>query len=416
MKLFLLGLSHKTAPIEIREKLQFSNEHSAQYIEKLSQTLDVQSGIVLSTCNRVEIYASGYENDLHDKLKNCIYDFHPLGKDNLDPYFYSKSNEEAVRHLFSVASSLDSIVVGEPQILGQVKDAYDTSKKFGMIDSLFEQVLQKTFFVAKKVRNETDIGKYAVSISSIAVELSGKIFDTLKGKSALILGSGEMAELAVAHLKQKGIEKMWIANRTFETAAKLAKTFDAFPIYLEQFQDVMPQAGIVIAATGMQSYLITKEMVEKSLEQRNQQPQLFLDISVPRNIQPEVSEVNNAYLYNIDDLQMMVQENQQVRMEASKKAGDMIDSELIAFMRDFKQKKYSPSIQKLQQRLEMLVDNEWKKSFSNKEMTPEGIERFKESMIQKMLASPIHFLKNDEEKSMEEKVVLIEKIFDLESE
>ncbi|MEZ4846461.1 MAG: glutamyl-tRNA reductase [Bdellovibrionota bacterium] len=286
MNLFLVGLSHKTAPIEIREKLQFSNDHSMQYIEKLSKTPDVQSGIVLSTCNRVEIYATGYESDLHEKLKGCIYDFHQLGKDNLDPYFYSKTNEEAVRHLFSVASSLDSIVVGEPQILGQVKDAYDTSKKFGMIDSLFEQVLQKTFSVAKKVRNETDIGKYAVSISSVAVELSGKIFDTLKGKNALVLGSGEMAELAVANLKQKGIEKIWIANRTFETAAKLAKSFDAYPIYLEQFQEVMPQADIVIAATGMQSYLITKDMVEKSLEARNQQPQLFLDISVPRNIQP----------------------------------------------------------------------------------------------------------------------------------
>lgn len=416
MNLFLVGLSHKTAPIEIREKLQFSNEHSSQYLEKLSKTPDVQSGIVLSTCNRVEIYASGYETDLHDKLKGFIYDFHRLANADLDPYFYLKTNEEAVRHLFSVASSLDSIVVGEPQILGQVKDAYDVSKKFGMIDSFFEQVLQKTFSVAKKVRNETEIGKLAVSISSMAVELSSKIFESLHGKSALIVGSGEMAELAVANLRQKGIEKIWIANRTFETAAKLSKKFDAYPIYLEQFQEILPQADIVIAATGMQGYLITQDMTEKSLEIRNQQPQLFVDISVPRNIQPEVGSVNNAYLYNIDDLQMMVHENQQVRIEASRKASSMIDVELTSFLKDFQQKKYSPAIQKLQQRINSLFENEWKKSFSNREMTPELVERFKESLVQKIMVSPIHFLKNDDEKSMEEKLILIEKIFDLESE
>ncbi|MCC7460577.1 MAG: glutamyl-tRNA reductase, partial [Proteobacteria bacterium] len=396
MKLFLVGLSHKTAPIEIREKLQFSNEHSHQYLEKLAQTSEVESGIVLSTCNRVEIYASSPEPDIHHQLKGCIYDFHGLGEAKLDPYFYTKTGEDAVRHLFTVASSLDSIVVGEPQILGQVKDAYDISKKLGMIDSFFEQVLQKTFFVAKKVRNETDIGKFAVSISSMAVELSGKIFDSLKGKNALILGSGEMAELAVANLKQKGIDKMWIANRTFETAAKLAKTFDAFPIYLEQFQEVMHHADIVIAATGMQNYLITREMAETSLDKRNQQPQLFVDISVPRNIQPEVGEVNNAYLYNIDDLQTMVHENQQVRMEASKKASSMIDLELSTFLKDLQQKKYSPAIQKLQQRIDTLVENEWKRSFANREMTPELVQKFKESIVQKMMASPIHFLKNED--------------------
>jgi glutamyl-tRNA reductase len=416
MNLFLVGLSHKTAPIDIREKLQFSNEHSGQYLEKLSKTPDVQSGIVLSTCNRVEIYASGYEKDLHAKLKGFIYDFHRVADADLDPYFYLKTNEEAVRHLFSVASSLDSIVVGEPQILGQVKDAYDVSKKFGMIDSFFEQVLQKTFSVAKKVRNETDIGKLAVSISSMAVELSSKIFDTLHGKSALIIGSGEMAELAIASLKRKGINHVWIANRTFDTAAKLAKTFDAFPIYLEQFHEVLPQADIVMAATGMQSYLISKEMVEKNLVERNQQPQLFIDISVPRNIDPSVGEVNNAYLYNIDDLQMMVHENQQVRIEASRKASSMIDVELSSFLKDFQQKKYSPAIQKLQLRINTLLENEWKKSFSNREITPELVERFKESLVQKIMVSPIHFLKNEDEKSMEEKLILIEKIFDLESE
>lgn len=413
MKLFLVGLSHKTAPIDIREKLRFSSEHSSQFLEKLAKTPDVQSGMVLSTCNRVEIYASGYDKELYGQLKDFIYDFHHVDDHILDPYFYLKSNEEAVRHLFSVASSLDSIVVGEPQILGQVKEAYDVSKKFGMIDSFFEQVLQKTFSVAKKVRNETEIGKLAVSISSMAVELSGKIFETMHGKTALVLGSGEMAELAISHLKSKGIEKIWIANRTFETAAKLAKTFDAFPIYLEQFHEVLSQADIVLAATGMDGYLVKADMVAKSLDDRKQQPQLYVDISVPRNIDPEASKVQNAYLYNIDDLQNMVEENQQNRIEASKKAGQIINTEINGFLRELEKKKYSPAIQRLQKKITTLVENEWKKSFPNQPMDEKSAERFMGSVIQKMMASPIHFLKNEDEMSMEDKLILLEKIFDL---
>jgi glutamyl-tRNA reductase len=417
MNLFLVGLSHKTAPIGIREKLQFSNEQSNQYLDKLSKTPNVESGLVLSTCNRVEIYASGYEKDLHHQLKSFIYDFHHLSGNDLDPYFYIKTNEDAVRHLFLVAASLDSIVVGEPQILGQVKDAYDVSKKYGMIDSFFERFLQKTFFVAKKVRSETEIGRLAVSISSMAVELSGKIFESLHGKSALIIGSGEMAELAISNLKQKGIEKVWIANRTFETAAKLARTFDAFPIYLEQFLEVMPQADIVITATGTQEYLVNKEMVVQSLETRNQQPQLFVDISVPRNIDPLVGEIQNAYLYNIDDLQEMVAENQQARIDASQKATVIVDAETLGFLKEHHQKKYSPAIQKLQKKISQLLENEWKRSFdANNSLQDESKKRFMESMVQKMIASPIHFLKDDDEKSMEEKLLLIEKIFDLGSE
>ena len=212
MNLYLVGLSHKTAPIDVREKLNFSQDQSGMYLEKLSKTPSVQSGIVLSTCNRVEIYAYGQEKNIDHELKHFICDFHCLPESTVNPYFYQKTDAEAVKHLFSVASSLDSIVVGEPQILGQVKDAYDISKKFGMIDSFFELFLQKAFSVAKKVRTETDIGKTAVSISSMAVELSGKIFETLDEKCALILGSGEMAELALSNLKRKGIEKVWIAN------------------------------------------------------------------------------------------------------------------------------------------------------------------------------------------------------------
>jgi len=418
MNLFLVGLSHKTAPINIREKLRFSNDKSSQYLDKLAKTSDVQSGIVLSTCNRVEIYASGYEKDLRESLKTFIYDFHELKDASLDPYFYTKTDEEAVRHLFSVAASLDSLVIGEPQILGQVKDAYDVSKKYGMIDSFFEQFLQKTFSVAKKIRNETDIGKLAVSISSMAVELSGKIFESLHGKSALIIGSGEMAELAIASLKRKGIEKIWIANRTFETAAKLSKTFDAFPIYLEQFVEVLPQADIVITATGTQDYLFGKDVVIESLEKRNQQPQLYVDISVPRNIDPVVGEVQNAYLYNIDDLQGMVQENQQARIDASQKAMTIVDAETLGFLKEHHQKKFSPAIQKLQKKMSKLLENEWKRSFSSKESmkdgaTEEASKRYMDSLVQKILASPIHFLKNDDGKSMEEKLALIEEIFDL---
>ena len=208
MNLFLVGLSHKTAPVAVREQLDFSLDHLDQYLEKLSHQSTIQSAIVLSTCNRVEIYANGDNSDTPEQLKNFLFDFHQIHGMDLNPYFYSKTNEEAVRHLFTVASSLDSAVVGEPQILGQVKDAYDTSKKFGLIDSFFEIFLQRAFSIAKKVRNETDIGKLTVSISSMAVELSNRVFESLHGKSALILGAGEMAELSLIHLKKKVLKKL----------------------------------------------------------------------------------------------------------------------------------------------------------------------------------------------------------------
>lgn len=413
MNLFLVGLSHKTAPISIREKLNFSDDHSSQYLEKLSKA-SIQSGIVLSTCNRVEIYANGSQNDLLSQLKNFIYDFHQVQNTSLDPFLYQKANEEAVRHLFSVTSSLDSVVVGEPQILGQVKSAYDISKKFGLIDSFFELFLQKSFSIAKRVRNETEIGKLSVSISSMAVELSNKIFETLRGKSTLILGAGEMAELALLNLKSKGIEKVWIANRTFETAAKIAKKTDAFPLYMEQFEDVLQYADIVITATGRNGYLIHPEMVVKSLEHRKQQPQLFVDISVPRNVDPEVSSIANAYLYNIDDLQGMVEENQSLRMEAAKKAHEIINLETQSFIRDLEQKNYSPTIQKLQKSVLNLMEKEWKKSFPK--IPSQEASQFIQSVQQKLLSSSIQFLKEDDSKSFEEKVSTVEKVFDLDSE
>lgn len=414
MNLFLVGLSHKTAPISVREKLDFSSDHSNHYLEKLLKTELVDSAIVLSTCNRVEIYANGENKDLPEQLKNFIYDFHHLHDLNLDSYLYLKKNDEAVKHLFSVASSLDSVVVGEPQILGQVKDAYDISKKFGLIDSFFELFLQKTFSIAKKVRNETDIGKLTVSISSMAVELSSKIYETLHGKSALVLGAGEMAELCLAHLKKKGIEKIWVANRTFETAAKIAKDFDAFPIYLEQFGEVLASADIVISATGMNGYLIEPKIVKESLESRKQSPQLFVDISVPRNIDPEVGNIQNAYLYNIDDLQEMVSENKNLRVEASKKAYDLIDLETKSFLKEIEQKNYSPAIQRLQRKIGRLVEDEWKKSFPDS--ADEKSQRFLQSIQQKIVAAPIHYLKNIEEDTFEEKLANLEKIFDLKSE
>jgi glutamyl-tRNA reductase len=413
MNLFLVGLSHKTAPIDVREKLDFSIDLSNQYLEKLSNTKSIQSGMVLSTCNRVEIYATAPEENVQESLKNFIYDFHKLKGINLDPYLYQKVNQDAIRHLFTVSSSLDSVVVGEPQILGQVKDAYDVSKKYGLIDSFFEHLLQKTFSVAKKIRNETDIGKLSVSISSVAVDLSSKIFESLTDKSALILGSGEMAELALAQLKRKGIHAVWIANRTFETAATLAKQYDCFPIYLEQFEEVLSQADIVIAATGINNYLITKEMVKKSLVARKQQPQLFIDISVPRNIDPSVDQLKNAYLSNIDHLKFMVEENQNSRIEASKKAEEIIELEMNRFVKEVEQKTFSPLIQQLQVKVGELFEKEWEKSFS-KSIDPKAKEQFLKSVAQKMLHSPIQFLKNEEDsKNFQEKSELIKKIFDL---
>lgn len=413
MNLFLVGLSHKTAPIAIREKLDFSSEHSNHYLERLSQTDIVESAIVLSTCNRVEIYANGNDQNIPEQLKQFIYDFHQLHGMDLDSYLYLKTNDAAIKHLFSVASSLDSVVVGEPQILGQVKDAYDVSKKFGLIDSFFELFLQKTFSIAKKVRNETDIGKLTVSISSMAVELSKKVFDTLHGKTALVLGAGEMAELCLTHLKKKGIEKIWVANRTFETAAKIAKNYDAFPIYLEQFGEVLASADIVISATGMNGYFIEPKIVRESLEQRKQSPQLFIDISVPRNIDPEVGGIQNAYLYNIDDLQQMVSENHSLRIEASKKAYDLIEVETKSFLREIEQKNYSPAIQRLQKKIGRLIENEWKKSFPGE--PDEKAAKFLQSIQQKMISAPIEYLKDLEHDTFEQKLSNIEKIFDLSS-
>ena len=311
MNILVVGLSHKTAPVEIREKISFSEKALPDALHKLRQYPSVKEGAIISTCNRVEVYSVVKELDEGVKeIKGFFTDFHDSTRESdILPHLYVYTAEDAVKHIFRVASSLDSMVVGEPQILGQLKDAFEVSLANEATGVILNRLFKKAISVAKMVRTETGIAESAVSVSYAAVELARKIFERLEDKVVMLVGAGEMSELAARHLTSNGVRNFIVSTRTYQRAIKLAKEFNGRPIKFEDFQDEMIHADIVICSTGAPHYLIRYDMVEKIIHDRRNKPVFFIDISVPRNIDPEINKIDNVYLYDIDDLESVVQAN-----------------------------------------------------------------------------------------------------------
>ena len=331
MTLLTLGINHKTAPVEIREKVAFAAENLGRALQELLSQDAVNEAAILSTCNRTELYCSLNRAD-HEILINWISHFHHLQNEDLAPYIYSYTDNEAVQHILRVASGLDSLVMGEPQILGQIKDAYTQATDAGAIGQQLNRLFQHTFSVAKEVRTNTAIGSNPVSVAFAAVSLAKQIFTNLSEHTALLIGAGETIELVARHLKEQGIKKIIVANRTVERAQLLASQFEGEAIPLAEMPDRLVEADIVISSTASQLPILGKGAVESALKQRKHKPIFMVDIAVPRDIEPEVNKLRDIYLYTVDDLHEVIEENRKSRQAAAEEAEEIIENQVEHFM------------------------------------------------------------------------------------
>ncbi|WP_437614826.1 glutamyl-tRNA reductase [Erwinia sp. V71] len=333
MTLLALGINHKTAPVALREKVAFSPDTLDQALNSLLAQPLVQGGVVLSTCNRTELYLSvEQQENLQEQLVNWLCDYHQLSRDDVRNSLYWHHDNDAVSHLMRVASGLDSLVLGEPQILGQVKKAFADSQRGHSLSSELERMFQKTFSVAKRVRTETDIGASAVSVAFAACTLARQIFESLSTVNVLLVGAGETIELVARHLREHKVKKLIIANRTRERAQLLADEVGAEVISLADIDVRLAEADIIISSTASPLPIIGKGMVERALKARRNQPMLLVDIAVPRDVEPEVGKLANAYLYSVDDLQQIIEKNMAQRKAAAVQAESIVVQESGEFM------------------------------------------------------------------------------------
>jgi glutamyl-tRNA reductase len=361
--------------------------------------------MILSTCNRVEIYATSGETDktILD-LKDFLSQYHHLPLKEFEKNLYLLVGEEAVRHVFRVASSLDSMVIGEPQILGQIKSAYNLAAESKSSGVILHRLLHRAFHVAKRVRTETKISNSAVSVSSVAVELAEKIFGTLKKRTVLLIGAGEMIELAARHLVTGGVEKILVTNRTFERAAGLAQEFQGEAIRFEETALGLKKADIVISATDSTQTIISHDQMAKVMKERKQKPIFFIDIADPRDIESKVGDIENVYLYNIDDLQKVANDNIQDREKEAQKAEAIVQDEVGKFVQWYQSLEVTPTIVALRKKFEEIRDKELAKilsihpNFSEKET--QSIEALTSAIINKILHDPITLLKDKNEEAM----------------
>ncbi|OAG26901.1 glutamyl-tRNA reductase [Thermodesulfatator autotrophicus] len=416
--IIVIGLNHRTAPVEIREKLAFTKKE----IDPLNLFLElpvVREVLFLSTCNRVEILLVTRNPESASSMVKQVW-----GKANkvelnlFEPHLYYFYDHEAIRHLFKVASGLDSLVLGEPQILGQLKEAYRKAAERRATGVILNRLLHKTFSVAKRIRSETGIGSHAVSVSYAAVELAKKIFGELSGKQAMLIGAGEMAELAAQHLLSHGVEKLVVANRTLSRAIELAKQFNGEAISLNELEDYLLKVDIVISSTGAPHYILKKEQIKKLMRPRKMRPLFFIDIAVPRDIDPAVNDIENVFVYDIDDLKTVVEENLAFRRKEAIKAERIIEEEVIKFTNWLEQLEVYPTIVALRQKAEEIRQKELEKTLSHlkSKLSPEDIEAIDvltKSLVNKLLHDPIIYLKNRYHKDGKLVVDFTRKIFNL---
>jgi glutamyl-tRNA reductase len=363
MTLVLVGVNHKTAPVELREKLcSLVPEPEETYRQLLSRP-EIQEALFYSTCNRVEVLCATEDPESAERHLKAFFAGAPeVSAANLAACLYAHRDGEAVQHLFRVAASLDALVVGEPQILGQVKEAYRQATRNRATGAILNRLLHKTFSVAKKVRTETGIGDHAVSVSYAAVSLGRKIFGDLTGKTALLVGAGEMAELALEHLKRQGVAKFIIANRTLERGVRLAQRFGGAAVVLDELEEQLLAADILISSTGSDAYLLNRSQVKAVMRRRKQRPLFLIDIAVPRDLDPAINDLDNVYLYNIDDLKEVVEFNVQRRQEEAVKAERLVAAETLKFIDWLATLEVFPTIISLRDKALSICQTEMKKS------------------------------------------------------
>jgi glutamyl-tRNA reductase len=393
--LLLFGVNHKTAPVELREQLAIPASRLADATRSLAGTPGVREAMIVSTCNRVELVVC--QDGVAPDLLGFLHQLFAVEQSVIGPHLYEYRESEAVRHLFRVASSLDSMVVGEPQILGQVKEAYAVAKSVGAVQTGLEKLLQSAFSVAKKVRNETEIGGSSVSVASIAVDLAEKIFGSLAGKKVLLVGAGEMSELAARHLVQRGASHIFVANRTHERAAQLASQFGGHVVRFSDLHTSADMADIVITSTGSSVPIFRPEHGQQFLHRRRNRPMFFIDIAVPRDVDPEINRVDGVFLYDIDDLQSVAESNRSGRARQAELAEAIIAEEVERYQRHLNTLDAVPVIRELQQSMETMRQAELRKldgkrvAFSDDQWG--AVEALSRAMMNKFLHPAIQAIK-----------------------
>jgi glutamyl-tRNA reductase len=396
----LIGLNHKTAPVELRECIAFSEEQSADALRAFNRDPLIDEALIYSTCNRVEVLMVTRDAAVAaETAKRFIAAYNQVPLERFGDSLYVHTGDAAVRHIFRVASSLDSMMVGEPQILGQVKAAYRLSNANKSAGVILNRLLPRTFFVAKRIRHETGIGDHAVSISYAAIELARKIFGSLDGKRVLLVGAGEMAELAVEHLIRHRAEEILVANRTFSRGVELAERFKGTAVHLEEIPDCLGRVDIIIGSTGSPDIVIHRDQVKGVMRQRRNRPLFFIDIAVPRDIDPEINRLNNAYVYDIDDLKEVVDENVQDRQKEAVKGERIVDEAVIRFRQWLESLEVVPTVVAMRHKMEDIADAEVRKTLhALSHLSPkdrEAIDRMVHAMINKILHDPTLFLKGE---------------------
>ncbi|MBU1195071.1 MAG: glutamyl-tRNA reductase [Proteobacteria bacterium] len=397
-KILLIGANHKTAPVELREKLSFTTEETMAALESLRKDPNIGECLVFSTCNRTEVLYVPKTGDQVDRVIEFISSFKKIDVSEFKDHLYIHEEDAAIHHLFCVASSLDSMIVGEPQILGQVKAAYRAAVSSKTTGVLLNRLMHKAYSVAKKVRKETGIGDNAVSISYAAIELANKIFSDLSQKSVMLLGAGEMAELAVEHLLSHRVKKIIVANRTFKKAVELSDKFKGQAVKFEEREDALAEVDIIISSTGATEYVLTCDQVKRAMKKRRHNTLFFIDIAVPRDIDPKINSISNAYVYDIDDLKNIVESNIKQRGKETVKAQRFIEEAVVKFRQWMESLSVVPTIKALNDKMTAIVDMECKKTLSSlKHLSAEDIEaitRMTQAIASRTIHDPILFLRN----------------------
>jgi glutamyl-tRNA reductase len=395
MSFRLIGVNHHSAPVEVRERLAIPESRLAEAVRHLVQHPGVDEGLILSTCNRVELLTRT-RNGTAD-LRGFLRDYFRLEPAEFEPHLYDYSEADAIRHFFRVTSSLDSMVVGEAQILGQVKEAYAIARAVGAVHSQLDLLLTRAFAVAKRVRTETAVGSSAVSVASVAVELAKKIFGSLQGKHVYLVGAGKMSELAARHLQAHGAASIFVANRTFERAEQLAAKFNGEAIHFSELYNTCDRADIVITSTGAPVAIFRREHGELFLSRRKNRPMFFIDIAVPRDVDPEMNKLDGIFVYDIDDLQQAVTAHVTDRKKEAERAEEIITSEVERFRARLLTLEVVPTIVSLQDHIETIRQAEIDRVRGRLgPLSPDqelAIEALTRGIVNKIMHTPISTLK-----------------------
>ena len=419
MNLILVGINHKTAPVELRECLAAGAQDIGPMLNSALDLPGVNEVMLVSTCNRVELLAAADSPETNRILPQVLTGGRQVDPAALERSLYIHLDDEAVRHMFRVASSLDSLVVGEPQILGQIKESFRLATQAGSCRAVLNRLLHTTFRVAKRVRSETNIGGAAVSVPYAAVQLTKKIFDRLDGLHALLIGAGEMAELAAEHLLGGGAASITVANRTLERAVELSRRFGGKARTMEELDVCLAEADIVITSTGATEPVVTKAMAKAAMKKRRHKPIFFIDIAVPRDVDPSVGQISNCFVYDIDDLTQVVEQNRANRTEEASQAELIVAEEVAKFRQWLKELSVAPTIASISTKAEAIRQAEIDYTMRSAGFTPDqaqAVDRLTRALTKKILHDPILFLKGQGHASAETRrnqIALIKRVFGL---